>query len=395
MFSRKEDETMRFSIDIHYPIERIDLSRKRVQARGEFNYIDRVPVRFCLAPRYFAPIFGVDYGAFLKDVETQYYLQLQFAKYRIENIPEDYCTSTTIFVAPYFDNVVNADAFGAEIDWSDNETPRALPLIRDVSDVDSFEVPHPSAGLWGRLLEWGYRMKEFADETEITIGGQEARVEVSPPAIGGEGPHMIAVDLVGEDFYWWMAEYPEACHKRLNKITQGLMSAEANFRLVDPRPRGAFGLAEDSAQIMSSEMFKQFCVPYDAALYEAFGSGLRDGRGMHMCGNSIHLHKALKEDARITSFNLFGYLVPPGIAAENLGGEVYLWGNINPMLMLDGTKEEVRQTAMQCIDALGPCGGFMLGDGANVCPGTPIDNLAALMEASEQYGLPATRRSHS
>ena len=33
-------------------------------------------------------------------------------------------------------------------------------------------------------------------------------------------------------------------------------------------------------------------------------------------------------------------------------------------------------------------GGLLLGDGANVCPGTPVENLAALSEAAEEYGLP-------
>ena len=72
-----------------------------------------------------------------------------------------------------------------------------------------------------------------------------------------------------------------------------------------------------------------------------------------------------------------------------------LWGNINPMLMLNGTKAEVKQAARAALEALAPCGGFLLGDGANVCPGTPLENLAALTEAAEEYGLPAmvTRRS--
>jgi uroporphyrinogen-III decarboxylase len=65
-----------------------------------------------------------------------------------------------------------------------------------------------------------------------------------------------------------------------------------------------------------------------------------------------------------------------------------LWGNINPMLMLNGTAEQVRQAARAALGALAPCGGFLLGDGANVCPGTPLANLAALTEASEEYGLP-------
>jgi uroporphyrinogen-III decarboxylase len=64
-----------------------------------------------------------------------------------------------------------------------------------------------------------------------------------------------------------------------------------------------------------------------------------------------------------------------------------LWGNINPMLMLEGAPQEVKQAAWECIDAMGPCGGFMLGNGANVCPGTPLASFQAIMEAAEEYGL--------
>jgi uroporphyrinogen-III decarboxylase len=59
------------------------------------------------------------------------------------------------------------------------------------------------------------------------------------------------------------------------------------------------------------------------------------------------------------------------------------------MLMLDGTPEQVKQAANECIREMGPCGGFMLGDGANVCPGTPLATFQAVMQAAEEYGLGA------
>ena len=34
-----------------------------------------------------------------------------------------------------------------------------------------------------------------------------------------------------------------------------------------------------------------------------------------------------------------------------------------------------------------PCGGLMLGDGANVFPGTPLENLAVFVDAAEEYAL--------
>jgi uroporphyrinogen-III decarboxylase len=55
--------------------------------------------------------------------------------------------------------------------------------------------------------------------------------------------------------------------------------------------------------------------------------------------------------------------------------------------MKDGTSQQVNRTAMECIEAMGPCGGFMLGDGANVCPGTPLEIFHSIMEAAEEFGL--------
>jgi uroporphyrinogen-III decarboxylase len=305
----------------------------------------------------------------------------------MEHIPEDIWTGTTLTVSPYFDNVINASAFGAEVVWPENETLHAIPTIKTVDQMERLEIPDPNAGLWGRVQDWWSQFADFAQQTRITFDGREGRVETAGLSIDGCGPHMIAIDLVGTDFYWWMIEYPQQCHRLLRKITDGMIQAENRCRTIDPRPRGAYGIAEDSVQIMSPEMFREFAVPYDNILYDAFGDGLVDGRGMHMCGKSAHLHEALVQDARITSFNVFGYQVDPEVAAQNLPG-VLLWGNINPMLLLDGSKAEVKAEAAKCLEVLAPCGGFMLGDGANVCPGTPIENLAALTEAAQDYGLP-------
>ena len=138
---------------------------------------------------------------------------------------------------------------------------------------------------------------------------------------------------------------------------------------------------------MSPEHFREFCVPYANAMFERFGDGIQFGRGIHMCGDSTHLHTMLKEELKMTHFEIFGYQVPPETAAANHGGSALLWGNINPMLMKDGSYQEVKQAAWDCIDAMGPCGGLLLGDGANVCPGTPLESFSAVMDAAEEFGL--------
>jgi hypothetical protein len=378
---------MRFKINIDYPAEKMEASRKRMEARNKAGYHDRVPVNFTLVPRYFANIFGIDYCEIFKDAQTQYYWLLQFAKYQIENIPCDMCTEPVIYVHPYFDNAITSSAFGAEVVWPKNETLQVIPSIKDVDGMENMKIPGPADGLCGRTIDWWLEMKGFAKDTEVTFNGIKGRVEVAPLCMVGLGPHSIAVDLVGTDFYWWMIEYPGECRRFLDKITQGLIFIEDNTRKVCTEKKPGFGLAEDSSQIMSDELFRKFTVPYARILFDRYGTDGPDGRGMHMCGNSVHLQKTLVEELRITNFNGFGYLVPPKTAARNMGGKVLLWGNIDPMLVKSGTEQEVKNACMEAMEALAGFGGFMLGDGANICPLTSLGNLAAFVEASEGFSL--------
>ena len=383
---------MRFTIDIDYAPEKMEASKKRVQAWEEFRYVDRAPIMYCFAPRYFTPLFGMNYQDFFKDAETQFYWQLQFAKYRIENIPEDYFHSTDVVVYPYFDNVIPASAFGADVHYPDNETLQAVPVMKAVDEIDRLEIPPPDSGLWGTVLQWWHRMNELAADTKVTFNSSTVgRVVVAPLGFGSMGPHMVAIDLAGELFYMWMAEYPEKCHDLLRKITLGLIESENHCRSVDPRPRGGFGLAEDSIQICSTAMYEEFCLPYDLMLYDRFGAGLPNGRGMHMCGDSNHLLGSLVAKAAISSFNVFGFAIPPETAARVMGGHVRLWGNINPMLLKDGSRLEVESAATTALESMAPRGGYMLGDGANICPGTPIESFQAMMDAATEYGLPDSK----
>lgn len=384
---------MRFEVEIEYPVEKMVESKARLAARSEYRVTDRVPINYCVVPRFFAPIFGLRYIDYFKDAETQYYWQLQFAKYHIENIPSDFCTQPVIQVHPYFDNAIPPSAHGAEVGWTDYEPLRAIPVIRSIESLRQYEGAKVDGGLRGTAIDWWILMREFASETRVTFNGQEGRAEVAPLSLGGLSPHMIAIDLCGEDFYWWMKEYPKDCHVFLQKITQAEIEAELFTRSIDTRPRGTvFGQAEDSAQIMSAEMFKEFCVPYTSQMFERFGQG---GRAVHMCGQSTHLLKTLKEDMKMTQFDIFGYLVPPSVAAANLGPDTLLWGNLNPMLLKDGTVAEIKQAAWECLEAMAPYGGLMLGDGANICPETPLESFDAIMQAAEKYGNGSDKEASS
>jgi len=375
-------------IKINYPEGERLKNKLRFEARNKFSYVDRVPVLLGICTRYLLHARGVGYKEYFSDPKTHLYHQLHNLKWAIENIPDDRCADPAWFwICADFENVVNAQVFGAEIEWRDDEPPRALPVIEKVEDIDRIKIPSIDTGLWGKRAQWLEEMAKLAKhEFKLLLNGQEVPINIAKFLIGGEGPFMTAVDLVGDKFYWWLYEYPEACHRLLGKITDAMIAAESEFRRrIGRRIDAGVGLAEDSSQIISEKQFREFNMPYLHRIYSTLGG--KNIRQMHMCGQSSHLHEALLE-LDITEFAGFGSPVDPAYIAHTLGGKVLLAGNIDPVLLLNGPEEKIREAVRYAWQHLAPCGGWILQDGFNICPGTPIEHMAILKEEAEKLGLP-------
>ena len=93
--------------------------------------------------------------------------------------------------------------------------------------MERYVAPAPGSRLWGQARDWWLQMREFAQEAKLTFNGEDARVGIGSLGISGLSPHMIAVDLVGPDFYWWQVECPEQWHALLTKITRGWWTPNA------------------------------------------------------------------------------------------------------------------------------------------------------------------------
>ena len=194
------------------------------------------------------------------------------------------------------------------------------------------------------------------------------------------------MDLAKENFLLWAIDCPEVCHLLLKKTTEAIIKRGQYLRKIDPRPITSYIVADDFAELMSAEMYRKFCVPYDNKIYEIFGAGIKDGRAFHNCGNCTHLIDTFIDDLKITSFLLFGHPVKPEIVAEKMGSKVRVWGNLNCTNLLKGDKEKVYEESMRCLKAFGSHTGYILGDGANIAPGTPLENLKVVLKAAQDFG---------
>jgi len=68
---------------------------------------------------------------------------------------------------------------------------------------------------------------------------------------------------------------------------------------------------------------------------------------------------------------------------EELGPGVALLGNVAPLdLLVRGTPDQVEAAARACIAQAGDGRGFILSAGGGVSPGTPAENIDALIRAT-------------
>lgn len=79
-------------------------------------------------------------------------------------------------------------------------------------------------------------------------------------------------------------------------------------------------------------------------------------------------------------------------AKELLGGRMCIMGNVSSTLLSQGTPEEVKQECRliekcQLIEKCGEGGGFILSSGCDVPPDAPFENVQAMIDAAQTYGV--------
>lgn len=374
-------------VDIRYPQSQLEMNKRRLEAAYKFDCADRVPVLLGVEARYLLKERGVSFAEYFSDVRTQLIQQVENIKWRIEHVPDDWFAEPKVTVFPDFQNVTNSAGCGCEVLWQENETPQTIPCISSLEELMRYELPDWRQTLWGKRLEWFREMQDLADQVVVRLNGERIPVEVNV-AINGDSPFMAAVDMVGANFYVWLSEAPEACKLFLKKITDRFAEVESEYRrAAGKQMQSGIVLSDDSAQVISLESYREFCVPAAKEVYDIFGSDRYDGRVMHLCGRNVHLHDALLNDLHITMLSGYGSENKPE-EMSLLAGKTLLHGNISPMTLFQGSLSEIENAAHHLLEVLAPFGGIILGDGFNVVPETPLSNLEILRTTSAAFGVP-------
>lgn len=353
----------------------------------------RVPIYFNMNPRMVLldPVLndeGVSFKDYFESPEVMAKIQLKFKEWVRFNVPQDremgYPKDNWGGCWVDFQNSYEALYFGCKLFYWEDSLPDIEPILRDDKDLLKELNPDPEDNPFlKRVLE--YYEYFLSISTELYKGIPIGKPSV--PLLGTDGPFTVSAQIRGAsqlciDIY----EDPDFVHQLMSFVTDATIKRITYImdRFGLEYPKESWGFADDSIELISSKTYKEFVLPYHRKLVKTFSKG--GPNSIHLCGRASHHFETIKKELNVMDFDT-GYPTDLGEMRRILGPEVTLRGNVSPMVLLQGPTYRIEEEVIKLLHSGVMEGGrFLLCDGNNVAPCTPIEHLKTMYETGKRYG---------
>lgn len=260
---------------------------------------------------------------------------------------------------------VEAEAFGARVNFSKNEIPAIVgQLVSDEEEARALQVPSLDAGRARVCIEGVRQAKELITDKPLLAG------IIGPFSLAGRLMDVTEIMYICYD-------EPETVHMVLEKATEYLIQYGAAMKSA-----GADGIlmAEPLTGILNPEMAAEFSVPYVKRIIGALQDG-EFGIVYHNCGGSV---TRMLDD--IFSQNAVAYHFGNAVKMDEIlaaaPAEVLCMGNVDPASQFaQGTPESVYAATKELLEKCGKYKNFIPSSGCDIPAHSKWENIEAFFKA--------------
>ena len=262
-------------------------------------------------------------------------------------------------------------AYGARMHFYTDRPPAVEPLVTDLSFWAQAQPIDPQHdGLMPLVL----RLYQVVEE-RLCAEGLGIRM------VCARGPMTVASWLMGATpLLMGVAAEPELVARVLESMTTSIIRwLHAQLEVVRA-PEGIL-LLDDIVGMVSRRHYQALIHPCLRRIFDEFQGLVRIYHNDTPCP---HLLAGLAE----ANFDVFNFSHEMDIAEvkSQVGHRLALMGNVAPLdLGVRGTPQEVADKAWECLEKGAPGGGMILSFGGGVSPGTPAENVDALIETAQRW----------
>lgn len=271
-------------------------------------------------------------------------------------------------VTAIMDLTVEAEAFGAEIVFTEHEVPAVTGrLIADETGIDQLQVPGLDKGRIGEYLKANRLAAQAITDRPVLAGC------IGPYSLAGRLYDMAEIMML-------IYIDPDAANRLLRKCSDFILSY---CRALKATGVAGVIMAEPAAGLLSNEDCRQFSSVFvkeivDAVQDEEFAVIL------HNCGNTGHCTQAMVYTGAAGYH--FGNKTDMKEAMKEVPAHAWGMGNLDPVGVFgQGTPGSIRQETLRLLDEMESYPNFVLSSGCDIPPGVPAENIEAFFEALEIY----------
>ena len=295
------------------------------------------------------------------DAVTDGQVHYEAIKRLYDMYPADACTTI-------MDLTVEAEAFGADVVFPENEVPSVVNrLVSDYDSVKALEVPS---------LEKG-RVAEYLKANRLAAGNIKEK-----PIFGGcIGPYSLAGRLFDMTEIM-MAIYtePDTVSLLLDKCSQFILKY---CRAMKESGINGVIMAEPAAGLISNED----CSLYSSRYIKAIIEEVQDDNFMivlHNCGNTGHCTGAMLETGAMGYH--FGNKADMLEILKQVPQNVLVMGNLDPVGVFKMmSSEEVFLITRKLLEKTVQYKNYIISSGCDVPPNVPLKNIKAFYEAVRSF----------
>ena len=274
----------------------------------------------------------------------------------------------TAAAASIMDLTTEAEAFGAEIAFSDTAVPAVSQrLLPDVDAIYQLQVPSLSAGRIPAYLKANLLAAEAINDRPLFAGC------IGPFSLAGRLYDMSEIMIL-------IYENPDAAHVLLSKCTDFI---EKYCMAIKQTGANGVVMAEPAAGLMSNDDCQVFSSQYVKRIVERVQDDYFTVV-LHNCGNTGQCTKAMVATGAAAYH--FGNKCRMEEVVRDVPSTALAMGNIDPVSVFkDGSPELVRTTTTDLLERMKDYPNFVLSSGCDTPPFTPCENIEAFFQALNDF----------
>jgi uroporphyrinogen decarboxylase len=275
------------------------------------------------------------------------------------------------------DTWVTAQAMGAAVRFPADDQPMCgdgTPLVRCAADVDRIPPPDPSSqGRFPLMLDAMRRLRKALGEDVFLV------------ACFDQYPFSLACALLG-------AETAMLCVTDDRPLLDAVMERAMEYALAYAQALADAGAdmlsgGDSPAGLLGPRLYAEVALPWEKRLIARLKAVVNVPVALHICGNATPLLTSMAASG--TDVLELDHAVSAAVAAERIGPDVAIWGNLDPVgLLAQGTAEQVRHATIDLVQTMRRCGHrrFVLSSGCTLAVETPSKNIRAMLDAAREGG---------